>query len=162
MGHYASETHSDEESKPTSHITFPFMGCTVTVTGDAATKVASLLTASAKGISENARNTRHSLVTWGVDWASHGERTCCAIIKKHPDGGAEVVAISYAPEDTVGVVLPYQKDRDVTSLNGWINELRLLRDHPQVNQSWLRAALNTIHNNLLWYGAKKGDNSNGR
>lgn len=36
-------------------------------------------------------------VVWGVDWGSHGDRSCCAIIKQHTDGTREVVAVEYAP-----------------------------------------------------------------
>lgn len=37
-------------------------------------------------------------VQWGVDWGTHGDRTCVSIIKKHPDGTVEVVATEYEPE----------------------------------------------------------------
>ena len=37
-------------------------------------------------------------VRWGVDWGTHGDRTCVSIIKKHEDGTMEVVATEYEPE----------------------------------------------------------------
>lgn len=36
-------------------------------------------------------------VTWGVDWGSHGDRSCVSIIKKHQNGTIEVVATEYEP-----------------------------------------------------------------
>jgi hypothetical protein len=39
-------------------------------------------------------------VVWGVDWGSHGDRSCCTIIKQHTDGNREVVAVEYAPSYT--------------------------------------------------------------
>ncbi len=39
-------------------------------------------------------------VVWGVDWGSHGDRSCCTIIKQHTDGTREVVAVEYAPSYT--------------------------------------------------------------
>ena len=36
-------------------------------------------------------------VAWGVDWGSHGDRSCVSIIKKHADGVHEVVATEYGP-----------------------------------------------------------------
>jgi len=37
-------------------------------------------------------------VTWGVDWGTHGDKTCVSIVKKHPDGTVEVVASEYEPD----------------------------------------------------------------
>jgi hypothetical protein len=39
-------------------------------------------------------------VAWGIDWGSHGDRSCCMIIKQHTDGTREVVAVEYAPSYT--------------------------------------------------------------
>ena len=36
-------------------------------------------------------------VAWGVDWSRDGDRSCCSIVKKHPDGTLEVVGIEYGP-----------------------------------------------------------------
>lgn len=36
-------------------------------------------------------------VTWGVDWGTHGDQSCCTIIKVLPDGVREVVAVEYGP-----------------------------------------------------------------
>lgn len=36
-------------------------------------------------------------VAWGVDWGSHGDRSCVSIIKKHANGVHEVVATEYGP-----------------------------------------------------------------
>lgn len=36
-------------------------------------------------------------VSWGVDWGSHGDRSCVSIIKKHANGALEVVATEYGP-----------------------------------------------------------------
>jgi len=33
-------------------------------------------------------------VSWGVDWS---DPSCCTIIKQHPDGVKEVVAVEYSP-----------------------------------------------------------------
>jgi len=37
-------------------------------------------------------------VQWGVDWGSHGDRSCVSIIKKYPNGSIEVVATEYEPQ----------------------------------------------------------------
>ena len=37
-------------------------------------------------------------VQWGVDWGSNGDRSCVSIIKRHPDGTLEVVAIEHEPQ----------------------------------------------------------------
>jgi len=36
-------------------------------------------------------------VTWGIDWGTRGDRSCCSIVKKHADGTLEVVAVEYDP-----------------------------------------------------------------
>lgn len=36
-------------------------------------------------------------VKWGVDWGSHGDRSCVSIIKKHANGALEVIATEYGP-----------------------------------------------------------------
>ena len=36
-------------------------------------------------------------VKWGVDWGTHGDRTCVSIVKQHVDGTLEVVATEYQP-----------------------------------------------------------------
>ena len=36
-------------------------------------------------------------IAWGVDWGTHGDRTCVSIIKKHTNGTIEVIATEYEP-----------------------------------------------------------------
>jgi hypothetical protein len=36
-------------------------------------------------------------VQWGVDWGKHGDRTAVSIVKHHPDGWLEVVAMEVEP-----------------------------------------------------------------
>ena len=36
-------------------------------------------------------------VSWGVDWGREGDRDCATIIKRLPDGTAEVIAVEYSP-----------------------------------------------------------------
>lgn len=46
-------------------------------------------------------------------------------------------------------------ERNTTSLEGWINEVRELADHPQITQAWLRTSLRTIHAGLLQHAQRK-------
>ena len=39
-------------------------------------------------------------VQWGVDWGKQGDRTAVSIVKHHPDGTMEVVAIEVEPAPT--------------------------------------------------------------
>lgn len=34
-------------------------------------------------------------ITWGIDWGREGDRDCATIIKRLPDGTAEVIAVEY-------------------------------------------------------------------
>lgn len=36
-------------------------------------------------------------VSWGVDWGSHGDRSCVSIVKQHANGTLEVIATEYGP-----------------------------------------------------------------
>ena len=36
-------------------------------------------------------------VSWGVDWAKAGDKSCATIIKRLPNGKIEVVAVEYEP-----------------------------------------------------------------
>lgn len=45
-----------------------------------------------------AQPVEESVVKWGVDWGVNGDRSCVSIVKKHPDGVLEVVAVEYGPE----------------------------------------------------------------
>lgn len=36
-------------------------------------------------------------VSWGVDWGGRGDQPCVSILKKHPNGVIEVVAVEYGP-----------------------------------------------------------------
>jgi hypothetical protein len=54
-------------------------------------------------------------VTWGVDWGTHGEQSCCTIIKVLPDGVREVVAVEYGP--------PYHTPRQVPLTRATISQM---------------------------------------
>lgn len=36
-------------------------------------------------------------ISWGIDWGREGDRDCATIIKRLPDGTAEVIAVEYRP-----------------------------------------------------------------
>lgn len=42
-------------------------------------------------------------------------------------------------------------ERNTHSLAGWINELRLLGQHPDLRYGWLRSSIKTIHAGLSQY-----------
>jgi hypothetical protein len=39
-------------------------------------------------------------VRWGIDWGKQGDRTAVSIVKQHPDGTLEVVAMEAEPDPT--------------------------------------------------------------
>ena len=43
----------------------------------------------------------------GIDWGSTGDRPCCTVIKKLPNGAVEVVACSYGPPVVTKAVIHY-------------------------------------------------------
>lgn len=57
-----------------------------------------------------------SVVRWGVDWGVNGDRSCVSIIKKHPDGVLEVVAVEYGPEGSAPPQVKPLTDEEVRHL----------------------------------------------
>ena len=47
---------------------------------------------------ELARIEKKEPITYGVDWGSHGDRSCVSIVKHCADGTLEVVATGLSPE----------------------------------------------------------------
>ncbi len=54
-------------------------------------------------------------VTWGVDWGTHGDQSCCTVLKVHPDGVREVVAVEYGP--------PYHTPQNKPITRATINQM---------------------------------------
>lgn len=68
-------------------------------------------------------------VSWGVDWGSHGDRSCVSIVKQHANGTLEVIATEYGP---AGSAPQAQQPQLVT--NEEMERLREVRD--EMKRQW--------------------------